>query len=439
MTIPITTTAPQPLLEEQPSIERGKLSEVIGYAARRNRVAALVYDDPVFQELSGLKARTTLAKMATDPVIAGIVERMRLIMRSAVWTLRPGGKEDLDKEFAEYCQEGLERLDGGFQAVIGSSATKIVWGFSLFEQVYKREDNGDYQWAAFLPRDQQTIQDWKVEPHTGRLLAAYQLTDDGYQGWIPAWKLLHFRTEPLAGRPEGRPLVRNAYLAWIDKQELRRIIKIGVRRDLVGLPVATAPIELLNPNANPEEVATLSAVTTMLEEVEQDQRMFIVFPSDTDKTGQPTGWKLELMKSPGSRQLKLEEIWSIFDRQIAISMMSEVVLYGTDKVGSYALADVKTSTIAKASGGWMDDDAEHMRTRPCRILQLLNPRFAKGETPDLGPRPARPDHPERPGQLHRKGQCRGPSDSRSQPRERAAPEGGAAGAGVRGRPRAESQ
>lgn len=365
----------------RPEMNAGALLQIIGYAARRVRVAALVYDDPVIQELTGHRAKTTLNKMALDSVIAGIVERMRLIMRSAVWTLKPGGDADIDKQFRDHCADGIENLEGGFQAVIGSSATKIVWGFALFEQVFKRQDDGLYQWAAFLPRDQQTVWDWVVEPHTGRLIKVIQQTDDGFHAEIPAWKLLHFRTEPIAGRPEGRPLVRNAYLAWVDKQELRRIVKIGVRRDLVGTPVVTVPPELLSDDASDEEKALLASVMQMIEEVEQDQRSGIAFPAAMDAEGRDTGWKFELMKSPGSRQLKLEELWSLHDQQIAISLMSEVVLYGTQNVGSYALADIKTSTIAKAAGAWLDDDAEFMRTRACRTMQLLNPKFAAAKLP----------------------------------------------------------
>lgn len=372
---------PAVLQPERPKPSDGRLGEVLGYAGRRVRTASLIYDDPLLQELRGPQARQTLARMALDGLIGGIVERVGLAMRSAPWTVRPGGEADADKQFADRVQEDLDHLEGGFQGLVGAAASELVWGFFLAEVVFQRHPDGHYGWAAFWPRDQWTVWDWFVDPHTGRLLAVYQLTQDGFRATLPAWKLLHFRTVPMAGRPEGVSLLRNAFLPWTDKQEFRRILKVGLRRDLVGTPKVTVPAELLSDAATPEQQALLQHVITMVEEVEQDLRMGIVFPSGKDEQGRDTGWDLDLIKSPGARQLKLEDLWGLYNREIAIALISEVVLVGTERTGSYALADVKTSSLNKAVSTWMDDIAEVMRTRACVTLRDLNPGWAKAELP----------------------------------------------------------
>ncbi|MEG0754551.1 MAG: hypothetical protein RR461_12005, partial [Angelakisella sp.] len=60
----------------------------------------------------------------------------------------------------------------------------------------------------------------------------------------------------------------------------------------------------------------------------------------------PDGWKLELLTSGSSRQINIGETIERYDNRIAITMLSDIILIGGTKSGSFALADTKQSMLA---------------------------------------------------------------------------------------------
>jgi hypothetical protein len=358
----------------------GRAIAAAGYTGYRNRLQFLVWDDPLVRELTGPRAKQTLERMSLDPLISGVASRTGLLLRAPEWSLEPGGDQPIDAEFRDFVWDNVQNLDPGWRATIGGTGDMLIWGFDLHEALFERVD-GNIMWAGFSPRDQRTIDRWVSHPQTGRLVEVHQRLDTGEQARMDAWKLLHFRTDPAAGRPEGRPLIRNAFLAWTDKQELRRIIKVGVRRDLTGMPAMEVPSRMLEPGADAGEIAARTEYERMVREVERDLREGLLLPSEMDEENKPTGYKFKLITSAGRRSLDLVDILEHTNREMALGMMAEFILLGHEKVGTQALGSVKTEMFTRAVGTWLEDIAEFMEKKATRVLQALNPRFASAAAP----------------------------------------------------------
>ena len=368
---------------DDPTPEKSTAVQMLGRTGRRERTATLTIDDPVLVEFRGTKAFKTLGKMALDPIISGALELDHLLLRAVDWTIEPGGEEPIDIEFSEFVAENIARLRPGWPSTVGAASDMVLWGFQVFEVLFEQVDSGVFMWSGFMPLDPRTVSQWVTHPQTGQLLGLVQVGADGRPIEIPAWKLLHFRTRPMPGRPEGRSLARNAFLVWTDKQELRRIVKVGLRRDLTGMVKIEAPSRLFSAGASDEDKAALAETENMAREVERDIREGLVIPHEQLEDGKPSGWRVSLMGSTGRRQIDIEKLWTMLNRDMAIAMVADAILIGHEGVGSLALKSSATKTQARAAGSWLDVIEEHMEQYAIRVLKLINPKFANAATPIL--------------------------------------------------------
>lgn len=356
------------------------VTATVGRTGRRNRLRNVGIDDPLLQEMRGTRAIRTIDRMMIDPVVGGMIERSSLLLRSPEWRMEPRSNDAIDQEFAEYVQANFEGLEGGWKSVLAEASEMIAFGFQPFEVLFQ-QDGSFVRWGGFSYRDPRTIEDWDIDESTGRLIHMVQRTDAGGIAKIPAWKLINLQTRSTPGRPWGRTMLRAAFIPWTDKQELRRIIKVGVRRDLTGLAKLQVPPELLEPNATEAQKVALAAAELMVREVERDEREGLVVPAEQDARGQETGYKFELVSSGGRRQLDLEGLQMFYNREIAIALMFEFALLGQEERGSYAMHSDKTSMFTLAVNSILDAIAEHMERYPIPVLRALNPRYMNARIP----------------------------------------------------------
>jgi hypothetical protein len=352
----------------------------LGTPLRYNRASSLFIDDPLFQELRGPRADRTMQRMLADPIMAGAVERTGLLLRGASWAVTPGGDAPIDKAFADFVNENIEGLETGWRSTVANFADAVAWGFALHETLFTIDGNA-VRWADFSPREQRSVRSWYVDPGTARLRSVVQQTDRGLSVPIPSWKLVHFRTHPASGRPEGRSLMRNAFIPWTDKQELRRITKLGLRRDFTGVGMMEVPAAILSSGATPNEKAALAQAESLVRDFERDEREGIVVPSASNKDGTNSGWKFSLVTSGGRRQVDFESLWSMFNREMLIALLSEYILLGLEKVGTQALAGVKANMFGRATTSWLDLIAEMMAHKVVPVLQAFNLQFAAARPP----------------------------------------------------------
>jgi len=159
-------------------------------------------------------------------------------------------------------------------------------------------------------------------------------------------------------------------------------VKVGLRRDFTGVAKYEVPAEILSKGASPDQKAALAQAVQLVQEFERDQREGLVLPSSTKPgTTESSGYKLELMSSGGRRQLELEALWALLNKEIALGLLAEWIMLGQDQVGTQAVGKVKVSFYERAINAWLDIIGELMGHKQARVYQVFNPQFANAKLP----------------------------------------------------------
>lgn len=338
---------------------RPDLSEVGSTGLRRS--SGYVYEEFLTQLRGRLGARTYREMQDNDPVIGSFLYAIEKIITRLEWRVDPYSEigstadpEDQDVETARFVEECLNDMSDSWDSTLASIMSFIVFGWSWHEIVYKRRvgpdqkdpkkrskfTDGKIGWRKWPIRAQETWMRWEFDEDGG--IRAYTQYDPAGGGMhtIPIEKSLLFRTSTQKNNPEGRSLLRNAYRPWYFKRRIEEIEAIGIERDLAGLPVAMVPPEYLSSSATDEQRAVLNAVKEIVTSIKRNENEGVIFPVVYDESGHKM-FDLTLLSSGGSRQFDTDKIIQRYDQRIAMSVLSDFILLGHERVGSFALGTTK--------------------------------------------------------------------------------------------------
>lgn len=328
----------------------GIIFNELGNTGLRNS-GGLIYEE-FLPRLQWPRAGAIYHEMSSnDPVVTSILMASRQLVRKVEWSVEPASQKRADVKAAQFLEECMNDMSHTWSAFIDDLMSFFEYGWSYMEIVYKKRngcncgkagcsskyDDNRIGWRKITGRAQTTLQGWKIDDY-GSIEGMYQYTDRGVV-YIPIEKALLFRTTTARNNPEGKSFLRGAYRPWYFKKHIEEVEGIGIERDLAGLPVLTAPagLDLLDQN-NPKAVQTKNDALKLVSSIRRDRNEGIVL-SD--------GWKLELLNAGGSH-MDTSGVINRYDQRIAITMLSDIVMMGGDKVGSFALAKTKESLLAAA-------------------------------------------------------------------------------------------
>lgn len=300
-------------------------------------------------QLHGTKGFKVYREMRdNDPVIGAMLYAIDKVITRLEWHV-----EGEDERTAVFVEECLNDMSDSWDATLQNILSMLVYGWSFHEIVYKirRGDTGDAKtssrykdnrigWRKWPVRAQETLQEWMLDERGG--IQGMVQTDPavGAMFRIPIEKALLFRTTTNRNNPEGYSLLRNAYRPWFYKRRIEEIEAIGIERDLAGLPMAYVPPEYLSNTATPAQKVVLQAITEIVQNVKRNEQEGIVFPAAYDEQGNRV-FDLTLLSASGTRQFDTGAVIQRYDQRIAMSLLSDFLLLGSDRVGSFALGASK--------------------------------------------------------------------------------------------------
>lgn len=321
----------------------------------------------IFQEMS-----------SNDPVIGSILYLAEMLIRGTSWSVTPASQSKEDLEAADFLNSCMHDMDMSWANTICEILSMLTYGFSFHEEVYKirrgpDEKNGKYKskysdgrigWRRLPIRAQNSLHEWEFS-EDGDVTAFIQCAEPDYKiRRIPMSKGLLFRTRISRDNPEGKSLLRNAYRPWFFKKHFEEIEGIGIERDLAGFPVLKAPQDLdLWNDEDPRMVKLRAQAEELVASVRRDSEEGILLPY---------GWELNLLSSGSSRQINIGETIDRYDNRIAITMLSDIILIGNNKAGSFALADTKQSMLAAALQAQLQNIADVFNSKAVPDLFSYN-------------------------------------------------------------------
>lgn len=318
------------------------------------RYGPYVYEE-FLPELRWPSAGRIYQEMAdNDPVIGSIMYLAEMLIRGCTWDVKACGDSDVDREAAQFLKECMHDMDMSWDNTICEILSMMVYGFSFHEIVYKvrrgpeessskyrsRYSDGRIGWRRLPIRAQTSMAEWEFNEE-GDVTAFIQNCEPKFDMVrIPMTRGLLFRTRISKDNPEGKSLLRNAYRPWFFKKHFEEIEGIGIERDLAGFPVLTAPENLDLWNEEDTRMVKMKAdAEALVASVRRDSEEGILLPH---------GWELKLLASGSSRQIDIGSTIERYDNRIAITMLSDIILIGNNRTGSFALADTKKSLLATA-------------------------------------------------------------------------------------------
>lgn len=350
------------------AISEGKAKQILGLGGSHTYNGDIRADE-FLRELQGRRAIRKYREMRdNDSVVGAVMYAIEQVLRDVPYQVVPADDSDAAKREAEFVKEVLEDMDHSFDDHISEALSSLSFGFAIFEVVYKRRvgpkqkspkkrskySDGRMGIRKIASRAQWTIERFDVDRQTGDILGVHQEKNfTAGDNFIPAWKIVHYRTITTNNDPSGRSILRNAYKSYTFLNNLQTIEAIAVERELHGVPVGRMPAEYLASNATDDQKRLKAQFEDILRDLKNNEQGFALLPSDlyVNTQGEPTDQRLmdiELITSNGSRNIDIHPIIGRYQHDIARSMMAEFLMLGSDERGSYALSKSKTDLFQKS-------------------------------------------------------------------------------------------
>ena len=308
-----------------------------------------IINEEFLPNLQGVKGFKVYREMRdNDPVVGAMLYAIDKVITRLEWKV-----EGEDERTATFVQECIDDMSDSWDATLQNILSMLVYGWSFHEVVYKirggmtddpKTDSRfkDFRigWRKWPVRAQETLQEWMLDERGGIQGMIQMDPSGGGLHRIPIEKALLFRTTTNRNNPEGYSLLRNAYRPWYYKRRIEEIEAVGIERDLAGLPMAYVPPEYLMNTANAAQKAVLNTITEIVQNVKRNEQEGIVFPAAYDEQGNRV-FDLTLLSASGTRQFDTGSVIQRYDQRISMSLLSDFLLLGSDRVGSFALGTAK--------------------------------------------------------------------------------------------------
>lgn len=374
-------------------VKKSDLAE-IGTTGLR-RTGGTVYEE-FLTTLRGRRGARVYREMSeNDPTIGSILYAIEKIILRLDWTVKPASESEEDRESAEFIEQCIYDMSDSWDATLASILSMLVYGYAFHEIVYKIRggaatddptrrsnfDDGKIGWRKWPTRAQETHNNWLFDADGG--IQGFEQVDPYGNGLhrIPIDKALLFRTSTHKNNPEGKSLLRTSYRPWYFKRRIEEMEAIGIERDLAGLPIAYLPPEYLSSTATADQQAVRDSIVSIVQNVKRNEQEGIVFPLVFDDRGNKM-FSIELLSSGGSRQFDTDKVINRYDQRIAMSVLSDFILLGHERVGSFALGSSKIDLWTMAVEAICKSIAEVINYHAIPRLLKLN-GMKLGTTPEM--------------------------------------------------------
>jgi hypothetical protein len=297
-----------------------------------------------------------------DPTVGAILIAIDMLVRGAEWVFRPADASPAAADAAKFAQDCMDDMDFTFEEFLSDVTSMLPYGFSLFEMVFKRRADGRIGVRKLGPRAQWTIELFDVDTG-GVLKGAWQQTyTGGARVYLPADRILLFRTTSANCDPAGRSILRNAYRSYLYATHITEYEAVAIERELNGLPVGRIPSDYLLPSASPEKQAFAEKFRQIMRDVKKNAQGYVLLPSDLqeDEDGKLSSIYqvgFELLASKGSRDIDTSRVIMRHQGDIARTVVADFMMLGQNDRGSYAMSKSKTDVFVKGIRSFLNSIA----------------------------------------------------------------------------------
>ncbi len=345
-------------------------------------------------------------EMTQDPSVSGSLRQYTQLCRLADWTAESakptkfkeeeGSKvpDDWDVEEAEryrlFLNQNITDMDGSMEDLVSAAMQFLVMGYAIVIPVFKfrrgnsknhkensRYDDGLIGWQGFKQIDPWSVKYWDTPQGSGYLECKgfYQQTVSGYETYVERDRYLHFRTTAKDNSPSGESVLVGSIQPWEEKQRISDIEKVGLERDLSGIPKISVPSEYLSDTANQNQKNIVQYLKKLGSNLKFNSQTYLLLPSNTDENGNRYVDVELLQAGPNTKLAEARQIIEAKERLIMENLNSQFLKLGSSS-GSFALSDDMSSMFVLCLRAYLDVIAATVnREAVCKLFELNSTEF----------------------------------------------------------------
>src|SRR3990167_2396335 len=323
------------------------------------------------RDLIGDRALKIYKEMRDNsPTIQACLYAYEMLLRGISWHVTPGGEAGEDLQASHLVETSMHDMSHSWHDLVAEILSMLTFGWSYHELVYKRRqgqqrqpglssqyDDGLIGWRKIPIRSQDSRTRWEFQ-EDGGIAGLYQQAPPVWEErYVPITKAALFRPNVHKNNPEGRSLLRGAYIAWYYLKRIQETEAVGIERELNGLPVGRLPAELLSSTATAPQAASVAAFKKIITGIRVDEQHGVLWPRAFDDKGNDL-YDIELLSGGGSARINPNDAIARYQRDIAMTVMADFLFLGRENVGSLSLGTVRRSMLSAAAGTIADQIAD---------------------------------------------------------------------------------
>lgn len=293
-------------------------------------------------------------------IVAAGLRYFNALISKAEWKLEPADDSTEAQRIADACDYAIRHMESTW-ADVTERTSAFAWdGNSVHELVAKRITGGDWDGLIALENA------YPVAPHT---ITRWVMGAKGLDGIhqrnvsggpeipLPRRGLLYLVDNAITDSPEGTGLLRHCVEPAQRLARLQQLEGRDYETSIAGMPVISAPLSKMADEADADErLATQHAATRAALEgfidnhlKAADRGLLLESEPWADATGNLTNVRkmfLEIMRGDASSLVPIASAINRYVHDIARILGMEMLLLGSDGVGSLALGQVKADVLA---------------------------------------------------------------------------------------------
>lgn len=328
--------------------------------------------------------------MDNSPTIGAIMYAIRGMMRKVEWRVTPAGDDEAEptpeaKEAAEFVESCMDDMSHTWEDLVDENLSMLGYGYAPHEIVYKKRagrdpgmdpdnplkqlpkseyEDGLIGWRKIPIRGQDTVLKWFFD-RNGDIEGLTQLPYIGPMVDLPIAKMLLFRPSQHKNNPEGKSILRTAYLPYYYTKRLQEQEAIVGER-MGGIPVVYVPGQVFDNAAagDAKSIAALKIYQKIATNVRIDEQMGLVLPSDCWPG--PNGgaspqqmFKFELASAQGRGigGFDFDKTVQRYSVNMMTSVLADFLALGHEARGTQSLAVTKVDLFMQAVEGFLNSMA----------------------------------------------------------------------------------
>lgn len=366
------------------------------------------------EELRWPRSIRTYYEMANDATISSALSLFEMMISRVKWSVRVDKDASPElKERAKFVEQCMGDMEHSWFSFIKEVTSCFTFGFSVHEKVFRRRlhangsryNDGKIGIRKLPIRSQTTISGFKFDPNGRYLTHVIQdlclipdanrfasLLQNNPLGEIelPRKKVLLFRTDVRNDNPEGKSPLAKVYVAWRYMQEIKEQEAIGITRDLAGMPTLYIPPKYMSADATVEEAQVYEYYKKVIRNIQMNEQSGLILPQIFDPESRQPLFKFELMGTQGGKSYDTNKIIQRYSNEILQALFADLLKLGQDSVGSYSLADSKSSIMAMAIEARLKEIQDVLNNDLMRQLFEVNgwpieelPEFVYGDLDEI--------------------------------------------------------